>query len=74
MNAVFSAMCGRPDTSVAIDAHIGSPDLVTSVESGTLWLWAYPELIGWPFPIQKPKRRGGGSNGPFDCRQGTTAR
>ena len=48
---LYSVVCESPDRTIALPAHINSPDIVTSEETGTLWLWAYPKLLGWPAPI-----------------------
>ena len=51
VSTIFSVTCPYPDQRIAIPAHLRSPDLVTAEETGSLWLWAFPELLGWPAEI-----------------------
>ena len=51
MHPIFSTVCAGPDMSNSDRAHADPLYLLRVEESGTLWLWAWPELLGWPAPI-----------------------
>jgi hypothetical protein len=43
-------LCPSPDDRYT-DPRSRRPDLVQMEEAGTFWLWAWPELLGWPVEI-----------------------
>jgi hypothetical protein len=47
---IRSVRCLRPDDRY-FDPRSRRTDLVRWEEPGTLWLWAWPELLGWPTGI-----------------------
>ena len=45
---IHQVFCAPPDKRIAIPSHVSSQALVSAEETGSLWLWAWPELLGWP--------------------------
>jgi hypothetical protein len=50
-DAMITKICKGPDMTIVDQRFSRSGELVDVEEVGTLWLWAWPELLQWPAPI-----------------------
>jgi len=48
---IASKTCEPPDPRVMRDKGKPSKDPLSSEEIGSFWLWAWPDLLGWPFQV-----------------------